>query len=158
MTRFSFALALSVASASTLACASAPEAPDGLSLVATISRSTIPLGDTATLSFRLKNLTADPISLTFGSSCQVTPFIELDGNGVVVYPLGGSSACFTVITTLTLPGYGEHIVTQTVRGDAVQQASSIPSLPPATYHAYAVLEHNSREIQLRSASVVFVVQ
>ena len=112
--------------------------------------------ETDTLTFRLRNLTARTVSLTFGSSCQVLPYIE-DVNDGVVYPHGGFF-CLTVITTLTLPAFGETTMIQPFRGDTVHTPGSGTVLAPGSYRAYAALDQNSEHAELRSNAVAFTIQ
>lgn len=141
--------------------ATAPKIPseaDGLRLDGSISAPILPLGQTAVLTFRLKNLTEETIRLDFGSGCQVTPFIEhVDGR--IVDPRDGSYACLAVLTSLTLAPHGEHVVTRDVFGGQFQIAiyTAVP-LPKGRYRAYAMLEDNSRGIELRSTYVEFEVR
>lgn len=118
-----------------------------------ITTSVLGPGDSATISFRLENAGAETITLTFPSSCQITPFIR--ARGTVVYPLGGSWICSTVLTRLTLrPG---EAAAQSVNVRAAPVAS-YPDLAvrPDDYAAYATVESN--EVTLRSADVSFAVR
>lgn len=135
-----------------------PEA-DGLRLTAEISTPTVNVGQTALLTFRLQNLTAESVTLSFGGGCQIVPFIETAA-GVVVNPPNGSYACLAVITKLELAPHGERAITQEVRGGVPQIAiyTSVP-LPPGDYRAYAILHPNSRlSFELRSDAVSFSVR
>ena len=157
MHRPSFACTLVPASLLALSCTQTPTETSGLSLEATISSATILIGQADTLTFRLRNLTPSSVSLTFGSSCQLLPFIEDAGDGVV-YPPGGSYGCLTVITTLSLPPFGVRVITQEVRGDTLSTAAPGAVLPPGSYRGYAVLQSNSRQPELRSAPVAFEIR
>lgn len=117
---------------------------------------TVPLGETAVLTFRLKNLTQEPIKLDFGSGCQITIFIETAG-GKEIYP--GGYGCTQAGTTFTLAPGGERLRSIEVFGGRFQQAvrTSNP-VPEGKYRAYAILEHNSRGLDLRSEYVNFEVR
>src|SRR5688572_2805934 len=84
-----------------------PEA-GGLKLDGSISSPIIPVGQTHTLTFRLRNLIAQPITMTFNSSCQITLFIQTR-RGQEVHPGGGAYVCAAIMTTLTLEPGGEAL-------------------------------------------------
>ena len=157
MRRPSFVSTLLPSSLLVLSCTQTPTETSGLSLEATISSPIVPIGQTSTLTFRLHNLTSRSVSLTFSSSCQVLPFIE-DVRDGVVYPPGGAYGCFAVITTITLPPFGEKVITQAVRGYTLSIAAPGAVLPPGSYRGYAVLQSNSRQLELRSAVVAFEIR
>jgi hypothetical protein len=159
MTRASISLSLCAAStALALSCAATSPGGDDFTIDATISRSVIPVDQTATLTLRLRNLTAYPVRYRFSSSCQLMLFIE-QGSTHIAYPPGGSYVCLAVITTLTIPSGGQHLVVQEVRGVAAQvPAPAGIALPPGTYSGYAVLGSNSRTGELRSAPVTFRIE
>ncbi len=143
------------------ACANGPTEPGPtagpLQIEAAIGRPTLAVGDTTQLVFRLLNSSAQSITLTFGSSCQVMPYIRAAAFDRVVYPNGGDWICLTVVTQLTIPAHGAHVVRLVVRGGAPQQG-----IPPGTpigvgrYEATAVV--NANEHQLRSLPVAFTVR
>lgn len=135
-----------------------PEEAIGLRLESSVSTPSLQIGETALLSFRLRNLTARPIGLTFPHSCQITTFIEAIRKGVVDPP-GGVWVCATVISSLLLAPNAEVIVTREIRGGAYQLGiyTSVP-LPVGRYRAYARLHPSSPDIELQSASVVFEVR
>lgn len=146
-----------------LSCSTAPTGPTalpeagGLRLEGSISSPSLRLGERALLTFRLSNLTNEPIRLDFSSGCQVTLFIESAG-GTDVYPRGGY-ACTLALTSLTLSPFGDHVRTMEVYGDRIEPAiyTGYP-LPVGRYRAYAILEDNSRGIELRSTYVEFKVR
>lgn len=145
-----------------LGCTTVPTDPavpeaGGLRLDGSITSSTVLLGEQAVLTFRLSNLSEETVRLDFGSSCQITPFIETAG-GRDVYP-GGGYACLTVLTSLTLLPRGEHLTTMEVFGGHIRPDTRTGyPLPVGRYSAYAILENNSRRIELRSAYVEFEVR
>jgi hypothetical protein len=132
-----------------------PAGPDDLSLDASVSSPSIAIGQTDTLTFRLRNLTMSSLSLTFASSCQIAPFIENASDGVA-YPVGGQ-VCATVITHLTLPPSGEHTFTLAVLGDTVPVMSAGAVLPPGSYRGYAVVQPSSPSLRVRSDAVGFAI-
>lgn len=161
MNRYRVWVPLAFCATGILACHPLPteSEADGLRLTAAISTPTVGIGQTALLTFRLQNLTADSVALTFGSSCQIVPFIETTA-GVVVDPPNGSYGCLTVITKLELPPHGERSITQEVRGGVPQIAvyTSVP-LPLGDYRAYAILDpNNTRRLELRSEPISFSVR
>lgn len=147
----------------TAACGGFPTSPaippeaGGLRLEGSISSQTVRIGEEETLAFRLRNITQESIKLDFGSGCQITLFIETI-LGTDVYP-GGGYGCTLAVTTITVPPGGEQLRSMRVYGGARQQAiyTGHP-LPRGGYRAYAILEPNSRGIQLRSEFVEFEVR
>lgn len=145
-----------------LGCSSFPTSPKpfpeagGLRLDGAISSATVPLGETAVLTFRLKNLTDEAIKLDFGSGCQVTIFIETAG-GKEIYP--GGYSCTQAGTTFALAPGGERLRSMEIFGGRFQQAvhTGYP-IPEGRYRAYAILEPNSRGLDLRSEYVKFEVR
>jgi len=129
----------------------------GLRLELDVERAAIPVGDSSTLTMRLRNLTAEPVRLTFGSSCQIMPYIE-NAAGAVQYPGGGAWGCAAVITSLDVPAGGTVTRTLLVRGVAQSDGVRGSSLPPGRYRAYAVLEGMSDLFQLRSPTIGFEVR
>lgn len=161
MNHFRVSVSLALCASGIFACRTLPtEAEaDGLRLTAAISSQTVRIGQTAVLTFRLENLTADSVALTFGSGCQIVPFIETSA-GVVVNPPNGSYGCHTAITKLEIPPHGERAITQEVHGGAPQIAilTSVP-LNPGDYRAYAILDpNNDRGLKLRSGPIRFTVR
>jgi hypothetical protein len=142
----------------TLSCSATSPGGGDLTLEATISRSVIPVGQTDTLTLRLRNLSAYPVSYRFSSSCQLVPFIE-HGPTQIVYPPGAAYVCAAVLTTLTIPPGGVHLVVQEIRGVVPQAPPQAGiALAPGTYSAVAVLQPNSQTGELRSAPVTFRVE
>lgn len=134
----------------------APGQQGPLRLEASIGRSTLRLGDTTSILFRLRNLGADSITLTFGSSCQILPYVRGQHSGHVVYPGGGGWVCAAVITRLTLAPGAEHVLPVVVHGGApAETVYSYVPLPPGDYLAFASLAH--AEFQLRSESLAFSI-
>ena len=129
---------------------------DGLRLELTHLPAVILVGDSATVTIRLRNETARSVRLEFGSSCQIMPYIETEA-GAVIYPDGGWG-CATVLTTLDVPARGVVTRTVVIRGTLQPDGRFGPSLPPGRYRAYAALDPNAGRLSLRSQSVAFEVQ
>ncbi len=104
-----------------------------------VTRSPIPVGDTATLLFRLRNLGPKPITLRFGSTCQVLPHVARKETGELVYPSGGLPVCGAMVTHLTIPGDGERLIPLQVRARTRTEAAYRQLLAPGDYVAYATL-------------------
>lgn len=144
-----------------IACSSSPAEPGPiagpLEIEAAIGQAALVVGDTAQLVFRLVNSSDRPVTLTFGSSCQIMPYIRLAGSGQVFYPNGGDWFCLAVVTQLIVSARGAHVVRLTVRGGPPQSAS-LPGVPLGVgrYEATAVV--NAGEYQLRSKPVAFTVR
>lgn len=133
----------------------------GLRLEIDVERTTIALGDSGTLTMRLRNPTAEAVRLTFGSSCQIMPYIE-NAAGAVQYPGGGAWGCAAMITSLDVPAGGAVTRTLLVRGVPAADGVRGSSLPPGRYRAYALLEGISEgfsdHFQLRSPTIEFEVR
>jgi hypothetical protein len=130
---------------------------DGLRMEVAIDTRVIAVGDSAAITYTLRNLTADPVRLSFGSSCQITPFVETS-RGAVEYPAGGSWGCLTVLTSLDVPAQG--VVTQRL---VVQGVDDVPMGPGpwlrrGGYRTYALLAESSRELLLKSPTISFEVR
>jgi hypothetical protein len=137
------------------ACSDTPTTPaeaTPIRLLAEISQPVLSRGESATITFRLENVSANEIRLSFSSSCQLTPYIlERDTSRVVL----GGGACLTVITNLVLPPGGS--VTREVQVRAAEvSASSAVLLGPGQYVSYARLEDFS--YKLTSPVVSLTVQ
>jgi hypothetical protein len=139
-----------------------PEA-DGLRLDGSISSEVVPVGQTHVLAFRLRNLTEEPITLHFGSGCQILPFIETR-TGADVYPEGGGFICTLALTSLRVEPGTDAIRTMQVYGGPPPAADVYVGtpLPKGRYRAYAVVEGIlggvQRDVKLRSEFVEFEVR
>lgn len=144
---------LSIASA----CAATPTSPvqtGPVSLTAQIDRATLAPGATAVVTFRLANASSDAVTLDFGSSCQVVPYIAKRPDNDVVYPPGGGWGCLTVITHMTL---APHSVTVTeLRVRAGETAQGIVGLQAGEYVFFARLDDSV--FKLESERVSLTVQ
>ena len=124
-----------------------------LRLDAAIGQSTLRVGDTTSLVFRLRNVSNESLALNFNTSCQILPYITTRGDAGV-YPSGGEWGCYLVLTNFTLAPGTERVLAVLVRGGA-QATDPGVSILPGAYVAYARLEHP--DFPLRSASVTFDV-
>jgi hypothetical protein len=102
----------------------------------------------------LTNNGSETLTLTFPSSCQVMPYIAERRTGRIVHPAGGSWACATVITTLTLVPGEARIEPVTVA--TVAAVPEIVQLPPGDYVIYAKVDE--AKYHLQSASYPFTLQ
>jgi len=127
-----------------------------LELVASISTTSVRVGETATLTFRIRNASTDRIALTFPSSCQVLPYIET-ASGTRAYPAAGDWGCYAAITNLELAAGEERTIAIEVRGGAPQPAvtTGVP-LQQGRYHAFALLGQ-APDVRERSNVVEFSV-
>ena len=130
---------------------------NGLRLELSLDRSTIPVGDSGSVTIRLRNETARAVRLEFGSTCQILPFIETAA-GAIQYPGGGAWGCGAMLTSLEVPGNGVVTRTLVVRGVAGSEGTSPVSLPPGGYRAYALLGATAPGVELRSPTVAFEVR
>lgn len=114
---------------------------EGLVFTAATSKGAISIGETATLTFTLRNPTNRSVTLRFNSSCQVLPYIATSA-GAVVHPESGGYGCYQVLTSLTLEPGDEVVETLVVFPSTV--AATTPDgigLTLGRYSAYAEL-HN----------------
>ena len=139
------------------ACGSTPtSASDAgpLRLTVAPAPTVAPSKDSAPFVIRLENVSADPITLTFPSSCQVMPYIAERRTERIVHPEGGAYGCATVVTSLTL-GPGESH-TETVLVTTAAAAPPAIRVPAGDYVIYAKLE--DAKYRLRSASYPFTLE
>lgn len=129
-----------------------------LRLTGDISRNVIPPGGTATLTFRLENISDDSVALRFTTSCQVLPYIATRPAGFIVYPAGGQWTCTAEVSELILRPAAAITRDVTVQstGLATDPAPGNVGLLPGEYSAYARLDVTGIDIQ--SIPVLFVVQ
>ncbi len=140
-----------------VACGSSPTSPSlerSLRLTVSISRSVVPAGETATITYRLQNVGPSAQTLHFSDSCQLLPYIS-SGYGLIMYPEGGSWMCATAITSLTLAP-GDVKTEQVYVGSAAQGPYPYVHLGQGDYSAYARVP--SSALQLQSDPVRFTVQ
>lgn len=109
----------------------------GLEFSTEISKTAIRLGDTATVTIRLRNPQTQQVRLSFSSGCSVLPYISA-GDKQIVYPSGGGWACTAMLSSLTIAAGGEYVVKLPVRGGAPTQSFyNGAALSPGRYLAYA---------------------
>ena len=150
------AAALAAAAAMT-ACANPnkPSADGPVRLRGAITQTIINRGETATLTFRLENVSQNPVTLNFSSSCQIMPYIADRRTSQIVHPAGGGWVCLTVLTQLELAAGASRAVDVQVRAADVA-AQPFVALAPGEYEAYAKIDASPYKLQ--SASVTFTVR
>jgi hypothetical protein len=129
---------------------------DGLRLAGEISQRVVALGTTAFITYRVQNLTSDSIILRFTNPCHFYSFITPRGEPATER----SAGCFRPDAPLTLPPFGEQLLSEQVWGGA-PALMIVPGIPlaPGRYRAYAVLDStNDRHLTLRSPDVLFEVR
>lgn len=136
---------------------------NGLRLELVLDKSVIPVGDSATVTMRLHNDNADTVRLSYGSSCQILPYVE-NAVRAVQYPGGGNWACLAVLTALDVPGRGSVERTLVLRGVESSAGLYGAVLTPGRYRVYALTDVNwpapqpGPANQLRSPTVNFEVR
>lgn len=138
----------------------APQAPgpflsgEARSLVftATVSKSRVKVGDTASLIYTLRNPTNRRVVLTFPSGCQITGRVRRGRNEVWPPPY----SCTAAVTSLTLDPGMQRVVRLNFRAISGEELALWTGLvlTPAAYVSYAELENDEG----RSTSVDFVVE
>jgi hypothetical protein len=121
-----------------------------LEFTASVSKAEISLGDTATVTFILRNPTTETVRLDFRSTCQILPYIR--NEDALVYPNGGAWGCGAALTALTLGPGEERVRSVIVIGGAPGGPGVVP-LQTGAYRAYAELGDDRG----RSPSVLFSV-
>ena len=110
---------------------------------ASVSKSTFAVGDTATLSFALRNTGSDTVRLSFQIGCPILYYIK-DSDANFAYPAGGVWQCPGVISNIVLAPGHSHAVTAPVRGGVPDPANvSDIVLPAGRYRAYAELTNGA---------------
>jgi hypothetical protein len=141
--------------------------PDGitspnvdLALEASISDASIRPGETATITYRVRNV--GPVARTIDVHCTLLPYIK-DESDVTVYPAGGAWICLAVVRPpVTLAPGAEIIRTIVVNGGpTVPQGGPAVRLPPGRYTLYVEFDGAAddlgQRVQLRSRDVPFEV-
>ena len=148
---------LLLAAGTVVGCRETPLGPDTstIRLEATIGRSTIAVGDTTSFVFGVRNVGARTVRLTFGSGCQVLPYVTAEPADQVVFPGGGGWFCTDVITELVLPPGASHTGAVVLRGGSEATSAEVP-LPPGEYRAFATLA--DPHYALRSEVLMFTVR
>lgn len=134
------------------ACCTAPH-ESGVIVRVTVSASRIEVGQPDTIVVTTTNATDHAVSLTFPSSCQVSPFIRRAGEGIVL-PQGGDWVCEAVVTSLQLRP-GESKRQAYVWGGHASWLGQLPmdALPPGDYEVYAELRANELRTTAPAVSV-----
>lgn len=123
-----------------------------LVFTATVSKSRVSVGDTASLIFTLRNPTTQRVTLTFPTGCQIIGRVRRGRHEVWPQPY----VCTQAITTIVLQGGQQRVVTlpfTAISGEELAIWSGLV-LTPATYVAYAELENEEG----RSTSVDFIIE
>jgi hypothetical protein len=107
----------------------APE-QDGLRLEVALSTAVLQRGQVGSITMRLRNLTSQPRTITFLSTCQLNVVIRRIGGGVVFPPPPGGRACGDAITILSLAAFGEHHQIFTVRRPDDPNVAARPAILP----------------------------
>jgi hypothetical protein len=120
-----------------------------------ITRNTLNLGDTTSLEFRIRNLGADSLRLSFVNGCQAAFAIREDRSDTTVYP--GNQPCLAVLASFVLSPGEERLISGVIHGGAQETAPPDGlSLATGRYVAYTrVLLDN---VVLRSNPVLFTVR
>jgi len=129
-------------------CGGSPMTPSNAPVQLTIMPLPTPIGNPNTGAFTamLHNVTANPVELTFPSSCQMLPYFIDRRTGQTVTPVGGGVACATVITHLTLtPSLSTAEVFMVKGGNAPEPHVIV--LPPGDYAIYARLEDQTYKVK-----------
>lgn len=143
--------------ATTFACARDSAGPRAGPLVldVDVNRAVIGVGDTATVTVRLRNRGPFPVSFTTGG-CMVLPYISAEPSGEIVYPTGGKWVCTLELRRMTLEAGGEETLQFRVRGAADSGSGRDATLPRGTYLVQATFW--SQEFRLRAEPVALTVE
>jgi hypothetical protein len=111
--------------------------------IASVSKSTFAVGDTATLSFALRNIGTDTLRMSFQIGCPILYYIK-DSDANFAYPADGAWTCTGVVSSIVLAPEQAHVVTVVVRGGVPDPAIfSDVLLPAGRYRAYAELTNGA---------------
>ena len=144
-------------------CASGPTVPSashGLELSVQVVRFGNHLDIQPSFTSVLRNGSSEEITVVFGTSCTVRPYIT-NGRSDEVYP--GWEGCYQAVTPVTLASGASISRTLQLERDAtpVRKVGTV-ALPPGRYVAYAEIDGSLRElggqhVQLRTRGVMFEV-
>jgi hypothetical protein len=148
-------MALAACIAASVSCngATDPSELDDLRLTAQITVTPVPPGQVATITIRLENVGSETVNLTFNSGCQILPFIRATNR--IVYPAGGTWACTTMVTQLSLRPGGVEVREVRIRATDTPGQADV-ALAPGNYDAFARLDDT--QFRLESSPVPFVIQ
>ncbi len=127
-----------------------PGSLSDLTFRASMSRTLIAVGETATLTIRLRNNGSQPVTIDFPHSCQILPYIDTVG-GEPAFPAGGGWGCLTVVTKLHLEPGEEIVQAHEIRGAPAPAIYTGALLPPGEYRAYAELGERPRPLGTTNA-------
>ena len=127
---------------------SGPRSEAGLVLEASLSSPSIEEEAADTLTVTLTNTNPVPITLHFGSGCQIVPYVT-NMIGDILVPKGGSPVCLTVLSSRTLEPHEVQTATFVWSGSTDFSPAVLPRvLPNGVYHVFAELD--AYEVQLRT--------
>jgi len=139
-------LALLMAGA-VVGCVTEPAASP-IEVTVSASASSIVYGQPDTIAASVRNPSSDPVTLHFGSGCQVLPFVRRAGGDVLV-PDGGWS-CPAELTTLTLaPRTSRRWTFVWTGGTQFHPTSALAALPPGDYESFVRIQ--AAEVELISS-------
>ena len=130
-----------LAIATLLGCneATSPGVAGPFEFTASVSPSTIRVGETATFTLQLRNTSSEALTLNFPSTCQIVPYVSKP-NGTLVYPQGGGWGCGQALTQLRLEPGGIVVHSVDVQGGAIQPTIFTgPQLAPGNYRLWGEL-------------------
>jgi hypothetical protein len=129
-------------------CGGSPTTPSNAPVQLTIMPLPTLVGNPNTGAFTamLRNVTANPVELTFPTSCQLLPYFIDRRTGQTVTPIGGGVACATVITHLTVTPSVSAAQVFTVKGGTAPEPNVLV-LPPGDYAIYARLEDQTYKVK-----------
>jgi hypothetical protein len=158
MQRLIRGLMLLVASAAFAMCGGSPAGPSpegALRLTAQADRTVLSRGETAVITFTLRNASKDSARIDSPDACILVPFVFDRRAGKLVDDLGGGAiACAQVVTSFELAPGDIRTLEVSVRAGA--GAGPFVPLPPGEYWIYARL-HDDR-YALQSTPVTIAVQ
>lgn len=125
-----------------------------LVLQVAVARPVIGIGDTTSVTARLRNLSPFPVTITSGG-CAFLPLITAQPSGEVVYP-SGSLVCTLELRRWTLGAGGERTLQFRVRGVADSGTAPAVALPLGNYLVQATFQ--AVEYRLRSEPVALTVE
>jgi hypothetical protein len=133
---------------------------NGLRVLASISDAAIGPDESATVTYRLRNVGRAP--RTVSALCALLPYVE-DATGATVYPGGGQWGCIALLVPPVTLAPGEEIVQTLVLngGPETPPGSSVVRLPPGRYAFYAEFAGSvgdvGKRVQLRSRNLGFEI-
>ena len=127
--------------------------PEGLRLEVSVDRAVITSGDTANIQVSLTNTRSEPVTLHFGSTCQLVFEVE-NAAGQRVYPVGGWG-CGMALTELSIKsGETRKMEAKWVTGGSPNPDEGRDPFPSGQYQVYGVL---GAQPKLRSGSAPLAI-